>query len=262
MRAQHMIKKVVYDLVRSDTDDFDTQLDASEDSCPEQTNRSLESNGTDAIDKNLGGGESKRENNAMDMFISWSKNSRETGRAFHAMPHGDVGRTRTCAQPTSSSFRERNHPATSRSKQDSAISTGNNCSTTAVCAATETDITLSPSYEATSSGLHFSSGSSILQLRSNEDATEDFQGLSPLSSEEKANVKHARRRAKRSVHSAKQMVLSKRIHFRLSLEPQTPEIMSPIQATRLRFTPVAHLSSTPFPKKKGRGCQRKREFFC
>jgi len=67
-----------------------------------------------------------------------------------------------------------------------------------------------------------------------------------ISTAEKAHMEHRRRRSIRSVNSAGPMLLSYRTSYRISKhESASSPVRSPIFSTRLRFTPVAHLQTTP-----------------
>lgn len=61
---------------------------------------------------------------------------------------------------------------------------------------------------------------------------------------EKARMEHLLRRRRRSVNSVGPMLLSYRTSYRMS-KGGTVSASSPIVSTRLRFTPVAHLPTTP-----------------
>lgn len=61
---------------------------------------------------------------------------------------------------------------------------------------------------------------------------------------EKDYVDYQRRRSIRSLNSTGPMILSYRTSYRIHIGHYSPEC-SPILSTRLRFTPVAHIPTTP-----------------
>lgn len=61
---------------------------------------------------------------------------------------------------------------------------------------------------------------------------------------EKDYVERQRRRSIRSLNSTGPMILSYQTSYRISMSRFSPEC-SPIVSTRLRFTPVAHIPTTP-----------------
>lgn len=63
---------------------------------------------------------------------------------------------------------------------------------------------------------------------------------------EKARMERQRRRSRRSINSTGPMQLSYGTSYRISMGTPSPAC-SPILATKLRFTPVAHIPTTPVP---------------
>ncbi len=91
----------------------------------------------------------------------------------------------------------------------------------------------------------FSSGSSV---RSSITSTATLAARNPIilefSTEEKAHMERQQRRFRRSINSTGSMFLSYRTSSRMSMSQSSPGC-SPILGTRLEFTPVAHLPTTP-----------------
>jgi hypothetical protein len=82
------------------------------------------------------------------------------------------------------------------------------------------------------------------------DGSTSFASMLEFSTVEKAHMEHNRRRSMRSINSTGPMHLSYRTSYRMSIsEPmsQASPACSPILSTKLRFTPVAHLPTTPIP---------------
>jgi hypothetical protein len=64
-----------------------------------------------------------------------------------------------------------------------------------------------------------------------------------MSTDEKDRMEHQRRRSMRLINSVGPMLLSYRTSYRI--ESSVSPVYSPIASSRLRFTPVAHLPTTP-----------------
>lgn len=95
--------------------------------------------------------------------------------------------------------------------------------------------------------LLYSSDASLSSFLSSSGPKKGKRVVVEIATVEKARMEHQRRRSLRSINSTGPMHLSYRTSYRMSLSDSSPTT-SPILSTTLRFTPVAHLPTTPIPR--------------
>jgi hypothetical protein len=88
---------------------------------------------------------------------------------------------------------------------------------------------------------------------SSQESSEDEENSSSttklLSSAMRQRLEHQNRRSSRQVNSAGPMLLSRRMSWKIT-RTSSPSF-SPITAQTISFTPVAHMSTTPVPPRRG-----------
>lgn len=93
----------------------------------------------------------------------------------------------------------------------------------------------------------YSSGSSVLStISSSSTQTKRKTILLEFSTAEKIRIEQEQNRTRRSINSTGPMLLSRHTFYRMWIDQASP-VSSPIRSTRLRFTPLAHLPTTPTP---------------